>query len=109
MAQFAGVRSIREKVASGKILGPRIIAPGPGLTSPKGHPAVTMFNHYPDMQKRFVRVASNAEEARAVVHELVNAGMDSPFKLVFHGGIQDGQLYEFMETPIIRLFPEVLR
>jgi imidazolonepropionase-like amidohydrolase len=100
---------IKGKVASGRVLGPRVIASGPGLTSPKGHPAVTMFNHYPDMQKRFVRVASNADEARAVVHELVSSGMNSPLKLVFHGGIQDGKPYEFMGTPIVRLSLEVLR
>ena len=101
-------REFRRKTAEGLIEGPRIVASGPGLTSPRGHPAATMYGNYPALQKRFVRVATNAAEARAAITEVVEAGMDSPLKLVFHGGEPGGRAYEIMGVPAMRLAPEAL-
>ena len=99
---------IKEKVAEGLIDGPRIVASGPGLTSPQGHPAATMYQQYPDLKKRFVRVATNAKEARAAITEVVEAGMESPLKLVFHGGEPGGATYKIMGIPALRLAPVAL-
>lgn len=99
---------IKVKTAEGLIDGPRIIASGPGLTSPQGHPAATMYKQYPDLNRRFVRVASDASEARAGIAEVVGAGMESPLKLVFHGGEPGGKEYRIMGIPALRLAPEAL-
>jgi imidazolonepropionase-like amidohydrolase len=100
---------IKNKIAMKALPGPRIVASGPGLTSPQGHPAATMYRHYPDLNKRFVRVASTVEEARAAINEIVSAGMDSPLKLVFQGGEAGSEPYTILGEPVLRLAPEVLK
>lgn len=99
---------IKTKIAEGVIEGPRIIASGPGLTSPQGHPAATMYRQFPALNKRFVRVATTTQEARAAITEVIDAGMESPLKLVYHGGNPGDDSYTLMGTPIIRLDPNVL-
>jgi imidazolonepropionase-like amidohydrolase len=100
---------IKNKVAMGVLPGPRIIASGPGLTSPQGHPAATMYRQYPELNKRFVRAVSTEEEARTAINEIINAGMESPLKLVFHGGEPDGEHYMILGIPALRLPPNLLR
>jgi enamidase len=54
-------------------------------------------------------VASSVEEARAAISEVVNAGMESPLKLVFHGGDPGGEPYMILGVPALRLASELLR
>jgi imidazolonepropionase-like amidohydrolase len=99
---------IKRRVEQGQIVGPRIVASGPGLTHPKGHPFATMFHDYPDMHERFVTTSNDPDGARKIIRSHIKAGLDSPLKLVFHGGASEAEHYEFMGKPIVRLDPAVL-
>lgn len=98
----------KEQLARGELKGPRVIASGPGLTSPRGHPAATMYTSAPDFNKRFVRVAASQAEARAAIAEVIDAGMESPLKLIYHGGAPGQNDYMMMGVAIDRLAADVL-
>ncbi|MEQ8689734.1 MAG: amidohydrolase family protein, partial [Pseudomonadales bacterium] len=101
-------RYFKEKTATGELPGPRIIASGPGLTAPRGHPAATMYTSTPEFSRRFVRTAETADQARAAIAEVIDAGMESPLKLIYHGGDAGHDDYMMMGISIDRLATEAL-
>jgi enamidase len=67
---------LRDKIAAGKLSGPRIFAPGPTITAPGGHPAGTIYkgNHY--IIKNATRQIAEVSSAREEVRRLVEGGVD---------------------------------
>ena len=76
---LSGDIAVRNAVNAGKLEGPRIIAPGTGITVPGGHGAGL-----------FARVANTPDEAAEQVRELFAAGADV-IKLFVTGGVFDAE------------------
>lgn len=67
---------LRDKIAAGKLSGPRIIASGPMITAPGGHPASTIYKGNRYIIENAVRQIANAESGRDEVRKLVEGGVD---------------------------------
>jgi imidazolonepropionase-like amidohydrolase len=67
---------LRDKIASGKLSGPRIFAPGPTITAPGGHPAGTIYKGNRYIVKNAVRQIADVNAAREEVRRLVEGGVD---------------------------------
>ena len=81
---FPYVLEVRQQIRDGELPGPRLLAAGPALTAPAGHPAGTFF-----MDNTFIRSTasielSDAGQARMAVRELAEAGVDA-IKIVYSG------------------------
>lgn len=87
--------AVRDAINAGKYLGPRIVAPGTGVTVPGGHGAGL-----------FAQVANSPEGAIAQVQELWAQGADA-IKLFVTGGVFDAT--EPGEPGVLRMQPELAR
>ena len=67
---------LRDKIAAGKLTGPRIFAPGPTITAPGGHPAGTIYKGNRYIVKNAVRQIADVNSAREEVRRLVEGGVD---------------------------------
>jgi imidazolonepropionase-like amidohydrolase len=67
---------LRDKIAIGKLSGPRIFAPGPIITAPGGHPAGTIYKDNRYIVENAVRQIADVNTAREEVRKLVEGGVD---------------------------------
>jgi len=67
---------LRDKIAVGKLSGPRIFAPGPTITAPGGHPAGTIYEGNRYIVENAVRQIADVNTAREEVRKLVEGGVD---------------------------------
>ena len=67
---------LRDKIAAGKLSGPRIFAPGPTITAPGGHPAGTIYKGNRYIIKNAVRQIADVNSAKEEVRRLVEGGVD---------------------------------
>ena len=67
---------VRERLLQGELQGPRLFLAGPPPTAPGGHPAMTIFRDNPWLRKRSARQLTSVEEAREVVRNLSDQGVD---------------------------------
>lgn len=67
---------LRDKIAAGKLSGPRIFAPGPTITAPGGHPAGTIYKGNRYIIENAVRQIADVNTAREEVRKLVEGGVD---------------------------------
>ena len=67
---------LRDKIASDKLSGPRIFAPGPTITAPGGHPAGTIYKGNRYIIENAVRQIADVNSAREEVKRLVEGGVD---------------------------------
>jgi enamidase len=67
---------LRDKIAAGKLVGPRIFAPGPTITAPGGHPAGTIYKGNRYIIKNATRQIAEVSSAREEVRRLVEGGVD---------------------------------
>ncbi len=67
---------LREKIAAGKLVGPRIFAPRPTITAPGGHPAGTIYKGNRYIIENAVRQIADVNIAREEVRRLVKGGVD---------------------------------
>jgi enamidase len=67
---------LRDKIAAGKLLGPRIFAPGPTITAPGGHPAGTIYKGNRYIIENATRQLADVNIAREEVRRLVEGGVD---------------------------------
>jgi enamidase len=67
---------LRDKIAAGKLLGPRIFAAGPTITAPGGHPAGTIYKGNRYIIENAVRQIADVNSAREEVRRLVEGGVD---------------------------------
>lgn len=67
---------LRDKIAVGKLSGPRIFAPGPTITAPGGHPAGTIYKGNRYIVENAVRQIADVNTAREEVRKLVEGGVD---------------------------------
>ena len=67
---------LRDKIAAGKLSGPRIFAPGPTITAPGGHPAGTIYRGNRYIIENATRQIAKVSSAREEVRRLVEGGVD---------------------------------
>ena len=67
---------LRDKIAAGKLSGPRIFAPGPTITTPGGHPAGTIYRGNRYIIENATRQIAEVSSAREEVRRLVEGGVD---------------------------------
>jgi len=67
---------LRDKIAVGKLSGPRVFAPGPTITAPRGHPAGTIYKGNRYIVENAVRQIADVNTAREEVRKLVEGGVD---------------------------------
>lgn len=67
---------LRDKIAAGKLSGPRIIASGPMITAPGGHPASTIYKGNRYIIENAARQIANVESGREEVRKLAEGGVD---------------------------------
>lgn len=89
---FADI-AVRDGFNSGKYVGPRLIAPGTGVTVPDGHGAGL-----------FAKIAETPEQAAALVREIAAHGADV-IKLFVTGGVFDAT--KIGEPGVLRMSPEI--
>jgi imidazolonepropionase-like amidohydrolase len=73
---------LRDKIAAGRLLGPRIFAPGPTITAPGGHPAGTIYKGNRYIIENAVRQIADVNGAREEVRSLAKGGVDC-FKAIY--------------------------
>ncbi len=79
------VVEIRDQVAAGELLGPRMYVSGRLFTGPKGHPAVTVCNNDAWCIEHLTCNTNDPEIARQCARDIVAAGVDG-LKLVYDSG-----------------------
>jgi enamidase len=67
---------LRDKIAAGKLLGPRIFAPGPTITARGGHPASTIYKGNRYITENATRQIDDVDFAREEVRRLADGGVD---------------------------------
>jgi enamidase len=73
---YPHIIKLRDKIAAGKLVGPRIFAPGPTITAPGGHPAGTIYKGNRYIIKNATREIAEVSSAREEVRRLVEGGVD---------------------------------
>jgi len=74
----------RDRIASGTLQGPRLLATGCGITGRGGHPAVTVFGGNPWARARFTGEVDSVRRMRDLVHSLADRKVDA-IKLLSEG------------------------
>ncbi len=72
---LSDLKSLREAVERGTMRAPRPFFSGPGLTAPKGHPAV-YFALVPGLAARITRQVATPDDAIEAVRQLAQGGVD---------------------------------
>jgi len=67
---------LRNKIAAGRLLGPRIFAPGPTITAPGGHPVSTIYKGNRYIIQNATRQIDDVDFARNEVRRLADGGVD---------------------------------
>jgi len=73
---YPHIINLRDKIATGKFPGPRIITPGPTITAPGGHPASTIYKRNRYIAENALRQIADVGVARDEVKKLVEGGVD---------------------------------
>ncbi|MCJ7669490.1 MAG: amidohydrolase family protein [Dehalococcoidia bacterium] len=73
---YPHIIKLRDKIAAGKLVGPRIFAPGPTITASGGHPAGTIYKGNRYIIENAVIQISDVDSAREEVRRLIEGGVD---------------------------------
>ncbi len=68
---------VRNRIASGELLGPRLFVTGPALTAPGGHPAGTTLTNDPWGRAHLAIELETEEQAREAVRRLAAKHVDA--------------------------------
>ncbi len=79
------IYKLRDKLRSGEITGPELLAVGPNFTAPDGHPANTLGSNSPWARAEMAIEVSTPEQVSAGIRELKAAGVDF-LKFTYQGG-----------------------
>lgn len=100
----------RVRLQSGELVGPRLLMTGVGITAPDGHPGTTIYGRNDWYRRRAAGEVDTVEDARALVTEMAELGMDA-IKLLLQGACRcrgEPKYKWHGVVPIIRLKPRVL-
>jgi imidazolonepropionase-like amidohydrolase len=100
---------VRERLARGEIQGPRLFLAGPPLTALGGHPAATIFRDNPWLRARMSRELTSETEARTVVRQLAELGVDA-IKFVYQGSADEKTPYMWRPgVPLRKMSPRIMK
>lgn len=106
--------SARARIESGELIGPRLFVTGKAITAPDGHPAATVYRLNGWYRALATGEVASCAEARDVVRQLADAGVDA-VKLLSQGACAcSSEPYLWRSkisgavVPIMRLKPRVL-
>ncbi len=104
---------VREMLATGSLVGPRLFATGAAFAAPGSHPATTIYAQNPWVRKRATVEADSPELVREAVRRMAEKKIDA-VKIVHQGGCRHGEPYFFkaealgLNVQILRIEREVL-
>lgn len=104
---------VRDMLASGSLIGPRLFATGAAFAAPGSHPATTIYAQNPWVRKRATVEADSPERVREAVRRMAEKKIDA-VKIVHQGGCRHGEPYFFkaealgLNVQILRIEREVL-
>ncbi|MFC1919800.1 amidohydrolase family protein [Chloroflexota bacterium] len=73
---YPHIIKLRDKIAEGKLSGPRVFAAGPTITASGGHPASTIYKGNRYIIEHATRQIAEAKDAREEVKRLAECGVD---------------------------------
>lgn len=73
---YPHIIKLRDKIESGRLIGPRILTPGPIFTATGGHPAGTIYKGNRYIVEHATRQVNDVKSARKEVRKLVEGGVD---------------------------------
>jgi enamidase len=73
---YPHITQLRDKIESGRLTGPRILAAGPIFTAPGGHPAGTIYRRNRYIVEHATRQVGDRDTAREEVRRLAEEGVD---------------------------------
>ncbi|WP_176594263.1 amidohydrolase family protein [Sphingobium sp. EM0848] len=100
----------RTRLQSGELIGPRLLMTGVGITAPDGHPGMTIYGSNAWYRGRAAGEVDTVQDARALVTEMAELGMDA-IKLLLQGSCRCRGEPEYKwhgQIPIVRLKSRVL-
>lgn len=98
---------VREMLANGSLVGPRLFATGAAFAAPGSHPATTIYAQNPWVRKRATVEADSPERVREAVRRMAEKKIDA-VKIVHQGGCRHGQPY-FFKAEALGLNVQILR
>jgi len=101
------ILSVRDRLARGALVGPRLYAVGPIFTAPRGHPSGTVCGGEPWCRERLTVELAQAGEAAAAVEAWATRGVDA-IKLVYDGFDEDLDLPK-LDPPVMEAIIEAAR
>jgi imidazolonepropionase-like amidohydrolase len=101
------VLRVRQMLASGALVGPRLYATGPAFAAPDSHPATTVVGQNPWLRNRTVVETDSPQKAREAVKRLAEKKVDA-IKIVHEGGCRHGAPY-FMKIDVLGVNVQILR
>ena len=101
------ILSVRARLASGELAGPRLLATGAAFAAPGSHPATTVFGQNPWMRYRATVETDSPEQAREAVQRLAGKKVDA-VKIVHQGGCKHGSPY-FFKVELLRINVQILK
>lgn len=102
--------ALRSRLVAGEWVGPRLLMTGVGISAPDGHPGKTVYGRNPWYRLRAAGEVDTIDEARALVAQMAEIGMDA-IKLLLQGGCSCRGEPEYRwhdQVPIMRLKSRVL-
>jgi imidazolonepropionase-like amidohydrolase len=85
---------VREMLASGAMVGPRLYATGAAFAAPDSHPATTVYGQNPWIRNRATVETDSPQRAREAVRRMAEKKVDA-IKIVHQGGCRHGVPYFF--------------
>ena len=98
---------VRDMLAVGELVGPRLYATGGSFAAPGSHPATTVTGKNPWMRNRVTFETDSPQQAREEVRRKAERRVDA-IKIVHQGGCKHGEPY-FFRVPALGIDVQILR
>ena len=85
---------VRQMLASGELIGPRLYATGAAFADPGSHPATTVYAQNPWIRNRAVVETDSPQRAREAIRQMAEKRVDA-IKIIHQGGCRHGAPYFF--------------
>jgi len=98
---------VREMLAAGELVGPRLYATGGAFAAPGSHPGTTVYGKNPWIRNRATFETDSPQQAREEVRRKAEHRVDA-IKIVHQGGCKHGDPY-FFRVPAFGVDVQILR
>jgi imidazolonepropionase-like amidohydrolase len=98
---------VRDMLAAGELVGPRLYATGGAFAAPGSHPGTTVYGKNPWIRNRATFETDSPQQAREAVRRKAEHRVDA-IKIVHQGGCKHGDPY-FFRVPALGIDVQILR